>query len=308
MNDLINPIRGLINSLDWNDPNYSLSKAFVCCSLANLAYRNLSDNELRDIKRVKERINIIPSGIFQNIVNTGGGFDFESALRSADIGKFFVVNKTYASVVGIFFPEVIFIAIRGTVSLYDWAVNLNFKKYHHERFKASYHLGFYRAIASCLTPISDELQKLNYNGEIPIYVTGHSLGGAMAGIFNTIWSYQRPSPSNSTHFHPWGTESNSCYTFGMPRFGDMAAMELKQLYNFYNEKDIVPTIPPRSWGFENSLNEYSLDGKSIENISKRDSISYLKWITRLFLGQGIKNHNAELYLSRIAELWAQPTP
>ena len=79
-----------------------------------------------------------------------------------------------------------------------------------------------------------------------IFVTGHSLGGALAAhIANRI----------STELRAEQADVEAVYTFGMPRPGNKAFAELynQQLgmrtYRLVHGEDIVPTVAPTSFGF-----------------------------------------------------------
>jgi triacylglycerol lipase len=90
------------------------------------------------------------------------------------------------------------------------------------------HNGFQRAYNVVRADVERDLKM---NGELPLYVTGHSLGGALA-IMAT-----------------WFTASNSlgaCYTFGGPRVGNMALEKRFKtpIYRVVNAADIVPRVPP----------------------------------------------------------------
>ena len=76
------------------------------------------------------------------------------------------------------------------------------------------------------------------NGDRPICVAGHSLGGALA----TLASY-RIYKSNKFTF-------DGLYTYGCPRVGDPEFSSSfstikKRIFRFENNNDIVPKIPPK---------------------------------------------------------------
>lgn len=286
-----------IKKSDWQKPEFSLDKAYACALFAELAYRRIADFELENANRV----NVVPCFAYQEIVRSGTAFDFDAFVRQADFVDFFTVLRRYAVVVGVRTPNVIFVSIRGTKYLYDWLVNVNAQKSCIGRSENSvcFHRGFFRAISECFEPVSQELQKFLQQQELPIYVTGHSLGGALAAILHALWDRAisiEHSPLNNGHRVP----TDSCFTFGMPRYGDRKAIhELRQPYHLYNDKDIVPTVPPRFLGFEHCLTEYRLDGKEIEREPDRVGLSFGSWIYRLALDKGISHHAMELYRERI---------
>ena len=90
------------------------------------------------------------------------------------------------------------------------------------------HSGFLQAFDKVKQPIIDELDKLN---EYAIYMTGHSLGGALALI-----STRELETDNTA----------ACYTFGSPRVGssEFADSIKTPIYRIVNTADIVPRMPP----------------------------------------------------------------
>ncbi len=95
------------------------------------------------------------------------------------------------------------------------------------------HRGFYDAFNAVKSDIEDDLAK---HPGAPIYVTGHSLGGALA-ILAT-----RYLASDSL---------GACYTFGGPRVGNsLFADDIKTpIYRIVNAADGVPRVPP-AWGVD----------------------------------------------------------
>lgn len=287
-----------VNAVDWSKKDFSLDKAYVCSLFSYLAYLRVADFELADANRV----NVIPCYAYQNIVRTGQIFDFDGFLRSGDFGEFFVIIRRYVIIIGIRTPNVIFVSMRGTKYLYDWLVNINSSKYRHDGDGgvSSFHRGFFRAIVPCFEPISIELDKYLSKNPIPIYVTGHSLGGAIAAIMHALWGMTISSRYVQEGIVHNLLRAHSCFTYGMPRYGDFNVIaKYRSPYHLYNEKDIVPTVPPRWLGFESCGSEYKVDGTAIEQLSRRESFKFMNWIYNLVSGRGISDHAIEEYRSRI---------
>lgn len=95
------------------------------------------------------------------------------------------------------------------------------------------HHGFYDAFNAVKSDIEDDLGK--HRG-VPIYVTGHSLGGALAVLATKYLA------SDSL---------GACYTFGGPRVGNsLFADDIKTpIYRIVNAADGVPRVPP-AWGVD----------------------------------------------------------
>lgn len=282
----------LINGLQWQDPEFSIRKAYACCLFAELAYKHVPALEIETSGRFKA----VPSQAYQEIVKAGTASDVGTVLHAHDFGQFFTLVRRFAVVVGVRTSMVTVIAIRGTRELYDWLTNLNTRRigldWNGQR--VHFHRGFFRAIYSCFQPMSSELLKLN-PAEAPVYVTGHSVGGALAAIANATWVTTRDTASEPKALRP-----HSCYVFGMPRYGNLTAMlTCREPFHVYNEKDIVPTVPPRWLGFDGCTREHTTDGTALEKKVNLESLRFAEWILRLGARRSPREHDIELYRERI---------
>ncbi len=290
-----------INNQNWDDRAFELEKAYVSALFSELTYYRIPDFELESA----ERISVIPCHAFQQMAAGSERVDLEEALIGLDFGQTFFVQRRFAVAIGVVTPRVIFVAIRGTKYLYDWAVNFGIQKFKHTS-GASFHSGFFRAVHSCVEAVSEQIYSFVHEmaEPTPIYLTGHSLGGAMAAILNATWrlrlsgEYLADGNIGSKAIAP-----TSCYTFGMPRYGDVTAVTtLRTPFHFYNDEDIVPTVPPTILGYETCASEFRLDGRSIENTKSRELERFGEWMFSLASGQKLEQHAIELYRSRIGEL------
>lgn len=123
------------------------------------------------------------------------------------------------------------LAFRGSQEPKDWLTNLNFKVV--RATKGVVHEGFNRAVDAVFSDVVKKIKKA-VTGSQTLWVTGHSLGGALA----TLAAQRLIESGIKVHF---------VATFGQPRVGDGAyAQAFKpNLHRFVNNKDIVPTVPPR---------------------------------------------------------------
>jgi hypothetical protein len=134
-------------------------------------------------------------------------------------------------------PELIAIAFRGTTSAANWNTNLHASMVHPDRTDRNLrvHEGFFAAfkdLSEGALGLEACLQLATARGDVrrPIYVTGHSLGGALAQIATAVLG---------------SDEFAACYTFGSPKVGN-AYFDLwvkPPSYRVIDYADIVPQVP-----------------------------------------------------------------
>lgn len=92
------------------------------------------------------------------------------------------------------------------------------------------HSGFYQAFKAVQPDIVKYLDNPEFQG-LPLYITGHSLGGALAIV--------------ATHFLSSDLVA-ACYTFGSPRVGNLAFGQSIRtpVYRVINSADLVTRLPP----------------------------------------------------------------
>ncbi len=92
------------------------------------------------------------------------------------------------------------------------------------------HPGFWKAFKAVESELLDCLGQEELK-DLPLYITGHSLGGALAVV--------------ATHSLP-SEHIAACYTYGGPRVGNLqfGQMVRPPVYRFINASDIVPRLPP----------------------------------------------------------------
>lgn len=127
------------------------------------------------------------------------------------------------------------IMFRGTnpPEIQDWLANINTKSYESE--VGNVHAGFWASYEALHDQLIEVLRQKNPKR---IWVTGHSLGGALA----VVCSYRLMKDE--------GKEIAGVMTFGQPRVGSPEFckhmdLELRgRMVHFVNENDLVPRIPP----------------------------------------------------------------
>lgn len=132
--------------------------------------------------------------------------------------------------------KVVLVAFRGSeAKLGDWLGNLNTLST--ARAYGDVHRGFLNGFQAVQGRLEGFIA--NYTN-LPIVITGHSLGGALAVIAAAEWVEKRKGRAAVT----------SIYTFGQPGVGFDGLSELMDInysngyYRFVNDMDIVTMLPP----------------------------------------------------------------
>ncbi len=131
-------------------------------------------------------------------------------------------------------PEFAVLAFRGTATLADWGVDVDAVMAElalpNGRGSVWVHEGFLRAFKGCEGAIRAALEA-HVPADLGLYITGHSLGGALAQIASA--ALERDTLA-------------ACYTFGSPRVGALAFDTVVKCphYRVVDHWDMVPTVPP----------------------------------------------------------------
>ena len=180
----------------------------------------------------------------------------------------------------------IVLVFRGSQQAADWATNFKFrmKQFAVARMPqddaiptGEVHRGFHDAWQSVEKRGLYRLKKWYVPGKTQLWITGHSLGGALAAVAATSLEYQ-------------GFKVAGLYTFGQPRVGDWSFTRVvnsrmgDRMFRYVNNNDVVPLIPPqvnpvnpgRLYGHMGQFRYFDWRGKLHEN-------SYVsqRWLDRL---------------------------
>lgn len=196
---------------------YSDRMAWVLASMAHLAYQKF-ENEGKEKELLLETMK-------------GGGFKWIRGFfsKKTDTQAFLVVkdDKSYAV-----------LAFRGTEPSKLTDVITDARASLVSALAGRVHRGFMNAYQSIEKDVEREIAKLK---DIPIYITGHSLGAALATLATQCLE-QNPV---------FRDQIAACYTFGSPRVGNKEFdKELKSVvYRVINTTDIVTIIPLLAMGY-----------------------------------------------------------
>ncbi|TGY88896.1 lipase family protein [Marinicauda algicola] len=242
---------------------YSDRTAWLMSALCQLAYiefertdRTLLAEAAREIAeaggdtaRIEARLeqlskdiqgNALPDREILARVLAAAGFELLDDFAIEDTEGFIVKREATPSQTGL-----AVMVFRGTTSMRDWRTNLDGglsepealkREARHlraeqkglEHGKPRLHEGFWRAYLRIEARIEPTLKQVEH---LPLYITGHSLGGAVA----VVATWRNEAPRNA-----------ACYTFGSPRVGngDFAERFKTPIYRIVNGPDPVAFVPP----------------------------------------------------------------
>lgn len=216
--------------------------------------------------------------------------------------KFFEVLDTQALI--IFNNEIIILAFRGTeqANIRDWKTNLTTRKVASRVGKV--HEGFSMALNRIWKKVEATVVDMRKNKQT-LWVTGHSLGGALATLA-------------VDRFTDNSMEVSGLYTFGQPRVGDKEFAQNfdakfgAKAFRFVNNEDIVARVPLGYQGFQHIGQFVYFDsmGQSHQNIHW-----FLKFMDRAFskvnrffikdkvenidLGDDVQDHDLAKYIDLV---------
>lgn len=197
---------------------YSDRMAWIMASMAELAYLNFENDP-------EERKLFIAS-------LKSGGFELIKTFNSKETDTQAFIARGH---------EFAVLAFRGTETNKIKDVKTDIAVTKTSILQGHVHNGFMNAYKSIADDIKKSLLELK---DIPVYVTGHSLGAALATV----------ATQNLEHDHRFPRFRDmiaACYTFGSPRVGNSHfEREFKSpIYRIVNTTDIVTTIPLLAMGY-----------------------------------------------------------
>ncbi len=194
---------------------YSDRMAWILSSMSHLVYDRFEDDK-RTGELLKAKL-------------IGGGFSLLETFNSDE-------TDTQALLAGN--DEYLVLAFRGTelTRLQDLKTDAMVVKI--PTIEGRVHGGFHRAYESVAGRIVESLERA---GDLPVYLTGHSLGAALATVATQSLERDRRFTDRIA----------ACYTFGSPRVGnDQFDREFKSpIYRVINNTDIITVIPLLAMGY-----------------------------------------------------------
>lgn len=185
------------------------------------------------------------------------------------------------------------VAFGGSNDRQDWINNTDYRMI--EYYNGKYHAGFHRMTKNVANEIISEIRTIDK----PLYITGHSAGGAIAVMFAEILLKR-------------GIKFDTIYTFGQPRLMSFSTAELfsnrtkGKYFRYQHNNDAACLLPPSWLGYSHAGQLVYIDSKG--RIINRvgffdrfiDSVSGLfKSATRLKIGY-IQDHDWDEYINDLS--------
>jgi triacylglycerol lipase len=157
------------------------------------------------------------------------------------------------------------LAFRGTANAADWEIDLNAITVPMDGFPGvRVHEGFWGAFSAQREQIRAAVDK-HVPRDLGLYITGHSLGGALAQIASAVLERDNLA---------------ACYTYGSPRVATKRFDEDVKCpsYRLINHWDLVPGVPlPVIMGYYHAGDPRLLAGKNPQAVLRRDR-RFVAWL------------------------------
>ncbi len=183
---------------------------------------------------------------------------------------YFDRGETQAYLVGN--AEKMILIFRGTEpkNAQDWITNGQVAKV--RAVGGRVHSGFWQGCQAVWSEVESELQRMRtaFAEPPPLFLTGHSLGGALAILA-------------AAQLQRGGHQVDGIYTFGCPRIGDrpFAMQYNRRLYNctfrLVNHRDIVTQLPPAEMGYTHVGQLIYFDAQGVRQISPFPNENEFGW-------------------------------
>ncbi len=145
------------------------------------------------------------------------------------------------------------------------------------------HLGFWEGCQDVWSDVESEVQRIRRQyPAVPLLVTGHSLGGALALLA-------------AAQLQMCGHQVDGIYTFGCPRIGDrnFAMQYNRRLYDctfrLVNHRDIVPQLPPVELSYTHVGQLIYFDATGVRRISPYPQDNQFDW------AESFHDHSLDAY-------------
>lgn len=254
----------------------SENNAYWMARIAKAVYMKESGSDMPDKEKIKQDLQMEDSGFIE--VYPESNNSAQAAL---------VEHKDYYC-----------LAFRGTDEFSDWLDNIN--AFQERALFGGFHRGFWNSLNDVWAPLYKKYLELRDENKRPLFLTGHSLGGAMATVgASKLIHEDRPF--------------TSVYTFGQPR---AVTLETARIFNveaagryfrFQNNNDMVTRVPGRLMGYSHVGScLYISEEKKLHKdpgfwFRFLDSIDGAVDAVRESGIDAVEDHNMDDYLGAVAE-------
>ena len=299
------PVLTQPSDYDHASPNYV--NAYICASISELCYKGSVGAEHTD-QAYKDKV---------CRTLEAWGWSSQDANKTIVLNSREIVDKKGNTIPGtqgliVFFRETIFIGFRGSEKKFnDWFTNFRFTKEQSPYVHGRVHRGFLRAFKALLQEGGSSGIQSNKikNTESPrfIWLTGHSLGGALASVA-------------ASYFLNSNTSIAGLYTFGAPRVGDATYRDEINLnltykyWRFIHGNDLVCDIPlPTLFGIQFKILPFGFSREGFMLRLTETGPELLRTvygdgsrkIWKTYDGLYAKDHSMGLYRQRLLDLACQ---
>lgn len=247
---------------------FSDRTAWVMACMSQLAYEPFE----------KEDDNHVSLGLFISKLDSGG-FKLVDTFSVSGTQAFLAHNNRYAV-----------LAFRGTSDWADVQTDIRAGRVAADGV-GKIHSGFFNAYGLVSERISKRLEEVKF---LPLYITGHSLGGALATV--ALRYLEKVEGLKD--------QIAACYTFGSPRVGnaDFEHDIRSPVYRVVNFTDIVTFLPLFTMGFIHVGDVRYLDRGSPRLVRRfRPFSQRLSLFMQLFLAflPAIRSHGIQNYIDKL---------
>jgi Lipase (class 3) len=251
---------------------YSDRMAWVLASMSDLVYDPFEEKDGKAKELLIAKLK-------------GGGFDWVDGFSDPDTDTqaFLVKTREYAV-----------LAFRGTEIRKRQDVKTDIATSMVSIIEGKVHTGFIDAYKSVESKIEEKLKEVK---DLPLYITGHSLGAALATIATQYLERN----------HLIRDQIAACYTFGSPRVGNnQFDREFKSaIYRVVNTADIVTVIPLLAMGYIH-IGDVRFLETTAGNVKRAipillRTIFFLAGVIRLF-GPWVNDHGIDRYREKLSAI------
>ncbi|KAJ5344606.1 hypothetical protein N7452_002610 [Penicillium brevicompactum] len=181
-------------------------------------------------------------------------WEFDRDCSYGNVAGFLAVDET---------NKLLVVSFRGSRALTTWIANINFGLTDASSLcsDCEAHSGFLESWETVADDLTSKIKSAQstYSG-YQLVLTGHSFGGAVAALGGTALRN--------------GGLTVSLYTYGQPRIGNEALATYitnqGSLWRVTHQDDIVPKLPPSSWGFSHPSPEYWITSDNEATVTSSD--------------------------------------